>query len=54
MINKHACYTTAIEIVKAYGANGECKQLPADMLQAVYDKLIELLTDAEKEGGLRR
>jgi hypothetical protein len=48
MANKGWALGTAVEIVKAYGANGDFKQFPADMLQAVYDKLVELNIDSEK------
>jgi hypothetical protein len=36
MADKDWCLSVAIDIVKTYGANGECKQFPATMLQEVY------------------
>jgi len=45
--NKINCLNIAIAITKAYGANGEMKQFPADMLKDLYKTIVKLEEEAK-------
>jgi hypothetical protein len=48
MADKQWCLNQAIEIVKAFGANGEFKQTPNLMLKDLYEELKKLEDDSNK------